>query len=487
MSLLPVPGLSFADQATLDELTNQLESKNPRNKVRSDYYDQRNLFKDLGISTPPKFRNFDAVLGWPAKAVDSMSRRCKLDGFTIPGLSAEDLGIDVVWSDNAMDVEAPQAHDSALIHSCAFVTTIKGDTASGEPEVLMMVRDAFNATGLWSPRKRGFTAGLSVIERDGASGLPKYLVLYLPDKVLILNRAQIGGRWTIDTRPNPLGRVPMEPLVYKPRLGRPFGRSRINRAVMYITDSAIRTVVRSEIGAEFYTAPQRYGLNIPQDVFESSSGWKAIQGRFLMMPPPDPDEEIDPNFAPQLGQFPQISMQPHTDQIRQWAMLFAGETNLPVSSLGIIQDNPASAEALYAAKEELVIECEAATAGFGMGWERAMRNALMVRDNLSEIPDEFRKIRANWRDPATPSRASIADAVTKEVATFPWMADSEVTLERAGYTRAQIDRLMADKRRSTANSLVAALSQRPPAPAISAPRTSEVPAQQVPAPPEPEQ
>ena len=460
MSTLPIPGLSFSDQARLDELLNQLAQKVPRNKLRSTYYDQKNLFKDLGISTPPKFRNFEAVLGWPAKAVDSMSRRCKLEGFTVPGVSAEDIGIDLIYDDNSLAIESHQAHDSALIHSCAFITTIKGDVQSGEPEVLMMVRDAFNATGLWNPRLRGFTAGLSIIERHVPSGEPMLMVLYLPDRVQILQRTQIGGRWTIDSRPNPLGRVPMEPLVYKPRLGRPFGKSRISRAVMYLTDSAIRTVVRSEIGAEFYTAPQRYGLNIPQEAFESSSGWMAIQGRFLNPPPPHPDDEVDPAFGPQLGQFPQISMQPHTDQMRQWAMLFAGETNLPVSSLGIIQDNPSSAEALYAAKEELVIECEAATTGFSSGWERAMRNAVMIGDNLAEVPPELRRLRANWRDPATPSRSSVADAVTKEVATFPWMADSEVTLERAGFTRAQIDRLMADKRRSSANSLVAALSQR---------------------------
>lgn len=462
MSSLPIPGLSFSDQAILDKLTHQLETKLPRNKTRSDYYDQRNLFKDLGISTPPKFRNFEAVLGWPAKAVDSMSRRCKLDGFTLPGMTSDDLGIDDIWDDNSMNIEAPQAHDSALIHSCAFITTIKGDTQAGEPEVLMMVRDAFNATGLWNPRKRGFSAGLSVIERDAVDGVPTYIVLYLPDRVLICQRSQVGGRWTIAGRPNPLGRVPMEPLVYKPRLGRPFGRSRISRAVMYLTDSAIRTVVRSEIGAEFYTAPQRYGLNIPQEAFESSSGWKAIQGRFLNLPPPHPEDDVNPAFTPTLGQFPQISMQPHTDQMRQWAMLFAGETNLPVNSLGIIQDNPASAEALYAAKEELIIEIEAATNGFSSGWERAMRNAIMIRDDLSELPPELRKLRSNWRDPSTPSRASLADAVTKEVATFPWMVDSEVTLERAGYTRSQIQRLMADKRRAQANNLMAAL--RTPAP-----------------------
>ncbi|CKH13699.1 phage portal protein [Mycolicibacterium smegmatis] len=455
---LNIPGLSPADRDTLHQLVQQLENKRARNALRSQYYDGKALFKDLGISTPPKFRNFEAVLGWPAKAVDSLSRRCILEGFVIPGQSSQDLGIEDMWFDNALDIEVPQAHDSAFIHSCAFVTTIRGDVRSGEPEVLIMVRDAFNATGLWNPRRRGFDAGLSIVERD-KEGAPLYIIMYLPEKVLILTRDYLGGPWRIAQRPNPLGRVPMEPITYRPRLGYPFGKSRITRPVMYITDAAIRTVVRSEIGAEFFTAPQRYGLNIPEDAF-ANGGWNALMGRFLALEPPSPDEEVDPNFKPEVGQFPQMTMQPHSEQLRQWAALFAAETSIPVSSLGVVQDNPSSAEALYASKEEMVIEAESATRVFGIGWCRAMRNALMVRDNTSELSDEYRKLRAKWRNPSTPSQAAAADAVTKQLSVLPWMAESEVVLEQLGYDRTDIDRLVADRRRSTVSNILNVIQNR---------------------------
>ena len=467
MGLLSIPGLSPADQATLDELLNQLEAKMPRNQLRAQYYDGKNLFKDLGISTPPKFRNFEAVLGWPSKAVDSLSRRCILEGFVLPGGSAADLGVDQIWDDNNMDVEAPQAHDSSLIHSCAFITTIRGDTSAGEPPVMMMVRDAFNATGLWDTRRRMFTAGLSVVDRDCDSGSPIRMVMYLPDRVLTISRDVVGGRWAVAVARNPMNRVLMEPLVFRPRLGRPMGRSRISRPVMYLTDAAIRTVVRSEIGAEFFTAPQRYGLNIPNEAFESG-GWNAVLGRFLNVSPPTMDEDADPNFQPQVGQFTQMSMQPHTEQLRQWATLFAGETSLPVSSLGIVQDNPSSAEALYASKEELVIEAEAAARGFGVGWTRAMRNAIMLRDGLTEMPDELRQLRVKWRDPSTPSKAAAADAMTKIISVMPWIAESEVALEKLGFDRTDIERLVADKRKANVADLLqsmrslAAPQQEPP-------------------------
>jgi hypothetical protein len=473
LSLLYIPGLSEADQATLTELLNQLDYKTPRNLLKEQYYSAKYVLRDLGVSVPPKFRNFEAVLGWPAKAVDSLSRRCNLEGFVIPGTDVANMGIDEVWLDNRMEIESSMAHDSAMIHSCSFVCTILGDEQSGEPPVIMMAKSAFDATGLWDSRRRELSAALSIIERS--EGLtPLTMVMYLPDRVLIMSRDVDGGKWRVDERRHSLGHVPVELLPFNPRLNLPFGRSRITRSVMSITDSALRTVVRSEIGAEFYTAPQRWALNVPAAAFEDG-GWSAVLGRMIALEPPLLDDELDPAYKPELGQFPQASMQPHSDQLRQWATLFAGETNIPVSSLGVVQDNPSSAEAIYAAKEDLIVECEHANRVFGRGWVGAMRNAVMLRDGLSEETDELKKLQVVWRDPSTPSRASSADAMAKTVATLPWIAESEVTLEKFGFSRTDIDRLREDKRKASVTQLLDSMratamqAQRPSAGQSAAP------------------
>lgn len=66
---------------------------------------------------------------------------------------------------------------------------------------------------------------------------------------------------------------------------------------------------------------------------------------------------------PQFGQLTQGSMQPHIDYMRSLAVRFSGETNVSLSELGVVSDNPSSAEAIYAAKEALVA---AATSGTGI-------------------------------------------------------------------------------------------------------------------------
>lgn len=447
--------LSDDDKATLLELINQLQRKAPRNKVRRDYYDFKFFLRDFGIAIPPQMRSIEAVLGWPAKAVDAPVRRLKLEGFTMPGTSADDLGVGEVWAANNLDVEAPQAHTSAALHAVAFLTVTRGDTSAGEPEVLISGRSAEDATGLWDGRRRGLRAGLSIIERNDA-GQPTEMVMYLPGRNISFTRTVAG--WTIrDVATGLPGRVLMEPLVYQPRYGRPFGSSRLSRPVMTLTDAALRTLVRSEVTAEFFSAPQRYALGADESAFMDADGnprgqWESIIGRVWAI---GRDEDGD---IPEVGQFPQVSMQPHVEQLRMIATLFAGEASLPVSSLGVVQDNPSSAEAIYAAKEELIIEAEWAANGFTAGWRRAVLTALQLRDRVAEVPREWLALQPRWRDPATPSMAAASDAVTKAVGAGILPPDSEVTYEQLGYDQATIERLLADQRRKAAQDRVTALA-----------------------------
>lgn len=452
---LAVPGLTDDEQRTLNLMLDQLEAKSSRNVLRARYFDGKNVLRDMGISLPPQVRRIETVVGWPNKAVRALSKRCNLDGFVIPGGSVDDLGITDMWLENNMDVDAPQAHESAFIHATAFIATTLGDTALGEPEVLITCRDALSGTGIWDPRRRVLSDFLSIVAMH-EDGNPAEFILYIDSSVITCRRSGTS-RWEVARTTHNLDRPPVELLPYRPRLGRPFGASRISRSVMSITDSAVRSILRSEVTAEFYSAPQRYALGVNSSDFVDADGnpapaWQTIIGRMLAIGR-DEDGEL-----PQIGQFPQMTMQPHTDQLRAWATLFAGETDLPVSAMGVVQDNPASAEAIYAAKEELVTEAEASNLVFGAAWRRAVLNGWQLREGIDGIPPEIQRLRAKFRDPATPSRASAADAVVKMVGAGVLPPDSDVTYEQLGYDETTIARLMADKARNATRQSTAALA-----------------------------
>jgi hypothetical protein len=469
VTLIPIPQLDHSDQNEFDLLFDQWSQKLNRNRLRSIYYDTKNPLKDLGISIPPQLTQIETALGWPAKGVNALARRCNFDGYVVPEGGADPFGLAQILLENSMDTLIPQGITSSMIHSTAFMATTRGDVQSGEPDVLVTMRSALSGTGIWDARRRGMRSFLSVVDSD-ANGLPTQFVMYRPGRVLSIIRD--GSKSRVFEQRNPMARIPVEPLVYQPELERPFGHARISRTVMSLTDQAIRAMLRAEVSAEFYSSPQRYLLGADESAFQDASGatvskWKAVMGRFLAIGVEEGEA------TPTIGQFPQMSMEPHLAHLRQIAQNFAADQNLPISSLGIVQDNPASAEAIYAAKEELVVEAEGANRSYGAALVRSALSAVMLRDNLQQPTSEMYQLKAKFRDPATPSKSSAADAVMKQVQTFPWMSDSDVPLEQIGYDETTIARLAVDRRKGQAASrlsglVAAAQSVRAAAPAAPA-------------------
>lgn len=468
-----VDGLTAAEQATLNALLAQLWAKAPRNALRSAYYDGKNAVRDLGISTPPAFRKIATVLGWSSKAVDILNRRCNLDGFVLPSQVAQD-DVDALWRDNWLDSEAPQAGVSSLIHAAAFLVTTQGDTAAGEPPVLITAKDAMSGTGIWDRRRRSLSSFLSILEVD-QNGRPADMVMYLPDLNVMMTRNGTG--WNVTRRAHQYG-LPVEPLVYQPRLGRPFGSSRISRPVMSLHDSALRTVIRSEVSAEFYSAPQRVLLGADESAFKNPDGtikstWQAIMGRIWAIP----DDEGAANPRAQIQEFTQSSQQPHVDQLRAWAQLFAGETSIPVSSLGISTEaNPASAEAYTASREDLISEAEGTTDGWSPAWRKTMIRALQMLNGWDDrqVPADVLGLRPKWRSPMNPSRAAAADAASKMIDKFPWLAQSELGLELYGMDQTFLERAKVELRRQRGAGVLAAIQAQAAAVADS-PVTPAVP------------
>lgn len=441
---LPSAGL---DEGKLRKMLNQWAAKRGRNTLRTVYADGKNALRDFGISLPPQMRTMETVLGWPMKAVTTLGSRCRWDGWVLPGEEQDPFDLAGLAVSNNLASVMPQAITSALIHSVAFLTITPGDTSKGESPVLILPRSARMATGLWDARTGCLSDALSITKTDD-SGFPTQVVWYAREHVTTYTRSS-GGQWQASTQPNPLGRCWVEPLIFKPELERPFGRSRISRAVMSLTDAGLRTLARSESHAEFFASPQRWALGAEQEAFGSDGDrWKAVMSRLLVI---SKDEDGD---LPTLGQFSQMSMQPHFDHLRTLASLFAGETSVPLSALGIVQDNPSSAEAIFAAKEDLIIEATAAMDVWGDALRRVAITAVQMRDGLTDVPDELAAVRAKWRDASTPSVVSSSAAIAQQVGVLPWLADSEVVLERLGYDDATITRLLADKRRASGGSLL---------------------------------
>ena len=162
---------------------------------------------------------------------------------------------------------------------------------------------------------------------------------------------------------------------------------------------------------------------------------------------------------PQITQFSQLSMQPHTDQLRQWASLLAAESQIPLDELGFPSDNPASDSAIQSQRDPLRFAAERCIRGFKSALTQLAIVSVLLREGTSSL-DEMEglsKVRPHFAPVVHTSAAAAADAVLKQVQMLPWLSESPVILEKLGYDQAAIERLMADKRlaqaRATADSL----------------------------------
>lgn len=443
-----LPGVDDDDNNVLNRLIEELDKKAPRNQLRASYYDGKRAIRQVGTVIPPIYYRLGIVLGWSAKAVDILARRCNLDGFVWPDGDVDSLGLSTVWEDNFWGAESDSAMISSLMHGVSFLVNTQG--GAGEPESLIHVKDAMNATGDMNARTRRLDNLLSVTGRDRDSGSLTSFALYLDGRTIAAERD--GAVWRVDKSDHSWG-VPAEALVYKPRAGRPMGMSRISRAVMSLHDQAMRTVIRMEGHADVYSFPEFWMLGADESIFKNADGspkasWQLMLGRIKGIP----DDEDATNPRADVKQFSASSPQPHIDQLKQQAQLFSGETSIPLTSLGVSDmSNPTSADSYIASREDLIAEAEGATDDWAPPLRRSLTRALAILNGEKEIPEAWRTIDTKFRSPLYLSRAAQADAGMKQISAVPWLAESEVGLELLGLDAQQIKRAMADKRRAQAS------------------------------------
>ena len=241
-------------------LRNKLALKRTRVELRYQFYEMKNFVRDFGISSPDWLTNYSSVVGWCAKAVDSLSDRVVFRKF-----EDDNFYMNEIFNLNNPDMLFDSAIKSALISSCSFVYISKDE--SGYPR--LQVIDGGNATGIIDPITGLLQEGYAVLERD-EFGAPKIEAYFEPFKTTVFYIGQNQN----DVYDHNVAYPLLVPIINNPDAKRPFGHSLISRACMSIVESACRTIKRSEISAEFYSFPQKYIIGTDPDA-ERLEKWRV--------------------------------------------------------------------------------------------------------------------------------------------------------------------------------------------------------------------
>lgn len=458
---LSVPGLSDDELGILNHLVDELNAKAPRNLLRSSYYDGKRAIKQVGTIIPPQYAKLGLALGWAAKGVDGLARRCHLDQMVWTDGDIGSLGMRELADGNFFYSEVAAGLKDSLIHGVSYLITTQGDESAGEPKALIHAKDGLNATGDWNNRTRSLDNLLSVTARDEDSITG--FVLYLNN--LTISASKDGNAWTVDRRTHSFG-VPADPLVYQPRSSRRLGKSRITRPLMGYQDAALRALVRLEAHMDIYTIPKLILLGADESIFKNPDGsakaaWQIALARTFGLP-----DSLDAEQANQRADVKQIdatSPDSHLSDLNALAKLSARETDLPDADFALTDmANPTSEGSYIAGRDNLIAEAEGATDDWSVTIRRSVARALAIQNGESIVPVEWASIDTKWRSPLYLSRAAAADAGAKQIGAVPWLAETEVGLELLGLDDQQIRRAMAEKRKASGRAVLAALQPAVP-------------------------
>ncbi|WP_246181091.1 phage portal protein [Nocardia ninae] len=359
------------------------------------------------MATPPEMARLRMDIGWPALYLRALEQRLDLEDFR---LSGKDEGLDDIrqwWQDNELDEESSLGHMDALIYGRSYITVAAPGEDDDQDSPIIRLESPLSMYAEMDPRTRKVTRALRIYQAREATGEPERATLLLPNETLLLVRAQgAASQWTTEQRiPHNLGEVPVVPIVHGAKLSNRYGTSVLTPEIRAVTDAAARLMMNLQAAEELMAVPLRLVFGVEKSEIAPNGSKAELEemyyGRLAAFA----------NEAGSAFQFSAADLRNFTDVMGELSRQFASYTGLPPQYLAFNSDNPASAEAIQASEIRLVKTVERTARQFGGSWERAMRLAMRVMKR--DVPEDFRRLEAVWRDPSTPTLASKADAYTK--------------------------------------------------------------------------
>lgn len=357
------------------------------------------------------------VVNWPRVVVGALEERLDVEGFRL-GANPADEGLWALWQANGLDELSQQAHEEALVHGRAYL--LVWAARDGSPRIT--VESARQVYVEHSPGSRERVAAVKRWHEDGRG----HAVVFEPEKVTRFRTSNpvpiddygpafpetsatfdlAAAGWEVAaTMPNPLGVVPVVPLVNRGRLLAPDGESEL-ADVLPLADAINKLATDLMVTAEHYASPRRWVTNIELPTGEDGEviedeAMSSVAGRTWML-----------EGEARVGQFPEADLTAFTSAVGMFTRQLAALASLPphYTDAGGTA-NPASADAIRSAEASLVQKARRRQRAYGGAWEEALRLAVLVRDGRPT--PGLDRLETVWRNPETPTVAAAADAAAK--------------------------------------------------------------------------
>jgi len=450
ISFSAIEGLPEKEHEKLLDLVEVFNYHENKNELKEKYYEGAVTLSDvnLGIALPQAIKNLSIGCEWGAKTVDVLASRSMFDGFV--SSKGEDVTtLTNLMDDNSFISQYIKACKDELKFGCTFAT-LSADNNIG---CRIRFHSPQTAAALWNGEKGRIDYGMAIIDtvaddKDNGTWSPSHINLYTDTDIWELVRDKDSNYWTATRHPHIMGRPLMVAMIWNGTSKKPFGRSRIKKAVRALIDGYIRTIANAAIALEFDTAPQKYILGVTDEQYDIivSDKFKQYVGSIIAA-----TQNPETGQNPQFGQLPQGSLAPHVEMIRILATQFSAATGLTVADTGVVNDaNPTSSEAIIAQSQTLIVLAEQLNKSNGDALRliALMAEAVIRNVSLEELTEEERSIIAHFKNPAMPSVSSTADAAIKIASSRQGFSSTDTFLEMIGFSQADIRRIRAEEQKA---------------------------------------
>jgi hypothetical protein len=403
-----------------------------------------------------QFRSFSD--NWCQLVVDAVEERLRVEGFRF-GDQEADADTWEIWQRNYLDADSKMAHTAALVGGVSYALVWYDD-------------DGLATVGMESPRqvivayepgnRRHVVAGLKRWQAEEDS---VFATLYMSDFLWKFQSTSAGGAGSAPLRwerreppdepwplPNPVGEVPIVPLINRPRLlpepGAIEGDSEIAQLIP-LQDAINAAQENLMVAAEYQAFRQRWvtGLDIPVDpeTNQPVEPFKAAIDRLF----------VSENPETKFGEFSQADLTQYVKQIEMYVQHIASQTRTPPHYFYLSGQFP-SGESIKSAETGLVAKVRDRQVYFGGSWKKVMR---LCHAFEGDPRSSYVRAETMWGDPESRSEGEHIDATLKK-------KSLEVPLLQlwrdAGYSPEQIREMR--KMRSEDQFMAAAATFAQPAP-----------------------
>lgn len=392
---------------------------------------------------------------WCQLVVDAVEERLNVEGFRHGTDPNADKDAWAIWQRNGLDADSQLAHSESLIKGDSYAIVWADD--EGQPKVTIESPRDVIVSYKHGDRKCRKAALKRWQDDDGYRA-----TLFTDDFIYKYKKNdKANGEWVPHIDPNepwplvnPLGVVPVVPLVNRASLVSPYGQSEFMNVIPQ-QDAVNKLLADMLVASEFIAFPQRYvtGMEIPEDENgQTRAPFQIAIDKLLIAEDP----------AAKFGTLSAGDLQNYVTGIETLVQHIASQTRTPPHYFYLGGNFP-SGDAIKSAETGLVAKARRKMRFYGEAWEEVMRLCFKVLDDpRGDITDG----ETIWGDPEYRSESELADALIKRSSIG---VPRQQLWEDAGYSQTQISRFHAMEAEDILNNVLNA--PLPPVPTTSAPVT----------------